>query len=165
MPRSNESLLRFGAIVLPVVLISAAAHSALKPLPVAAAVPAGVPTADEFDSLTRYLKAPPAQGVPSLVSAARVQTDSYDPFASADFMATEAPVTASTSAPVRERYVVTAILISKDRRVAVIDDALISVGSVLPGGIRVIAIENDHVEIVGPGGTRRMLTIKDSSGP
>lgn len=165
MPRSNESLLRFAAIVLPVVLISAAAHSALKPPPAVAAIPAGVPVAEEFDSLSRYLKARPAQGVPSLVSTARVRTDLYDPFASADFVAAETATASAPAAPVRERYVVTAILISRDKRVAVIDDALVSVGSVLPGGIRVIAIENDHVEVVGPSGTRRMLTIKDTNGP
>ena len=164
MPRSNNTLLRFGAIVLPVVLVAAAAHSALKPPKDAPPVVAGVPTADELDSLSKYLRARPAQGVPQLASAAQVRTDLFDPFASPDFV----PVEGAPSGPVpqvRDRYVVTAILISREKRVAVVDDALVSVGSVLPGGVRVIAIENDHVEIVGPTGTRRMLTIKDTNGP
>ncbi len=164
MPRSNETLLRFGAIVLPMVLVAAAAHSALKPQANGVAVPSGIPTAEEFASLGKYLRAVPAQGVPVLTSAERVRADSYDPFFSADLLAS-APVVSGPIAPVRDRYVVTAILISRDKRVAVIDESLVSVGSVLAGGIRVIAIENDHVEIVGPSGTRRMLTIKDTNGP
>lgn len=164
MPRSNQALLRFGAIVLPVILVAVAARSALKPKSGAPAVTAGLPTADEFDSLAKYLTARPASGVPELTSASRVQPDLYDPFASPDFVPVEAPVSGPVP-QVRDRYVVTAILISQDRRVAVVDDALVRVGSVLPGGVRVTAIESDHVEIVGPTGTRRMLTIKDSNGP
>ena len=164
MPRSNETFIRFGAIVLPLLLVTAAARSALKQPASTPVVAAGLPTADEFDSLGKYLKARPVQGVPELSSAARVQADLFDPFASPDFV----PVDGATSGAVpqvRDRYVVTAILISREKRVAVVDDVLVNVGSVLPGGVRVTAIESDHVEIVGPTGTRRMLTIKDSNGP
>jgi hypothetical protein len=164
MPRSNDPWLRFGAIVLPVVLVAAAARSALKPSTDTPAVNAGVPSAEEFDSLSKYLRARPAQGVPQLVSAEGVQAGLYDPFASPDFVPVEG-ATPSSVPQVRDRYVVTAILISRDKRVAVVDDVLVGVGTVLPGGVRVTAIESDHVEVVSPSGTRRMLTIKDSNGP
>lgn len=161
MPRSSEILLRFGAIVIPVILVAGAARRALKPAPDAPAVAAGIPTAEELDSLSKYLKVSPAQGIPELATAARVQPDLFDPFASADFVQIEEPGPAGPVPQVRDRYVVTAILISRNKRVAVIDDALVGVGSVLPGGVRVVGIESNHVAIVGPSGTRRMLTLKD----
>jgi hypothetical protein len=167
MPRSNQTLLRFGAIVLPMVLLTVAARSALKPSQDVGSVPSGIPSVEELDSLGKYLKPRPSQGVPALVRADRITSDVYDPFDSPDFLSNVASGTGAVAVPqpVRERYVVTAILISRDRRVAVIDDALVSVGSVLPGGIRVVGIEADHVAVVGPRGIRRVLTIKDTSGP
>lgn len=166
MPRSNETLLRFAGICLPIVLATVGARSALKPPNNAAVISAGIPTAEEFDSLSKYLAARPSQGVPEITSTQRVRQDLFDPFTAGDFVALTDTAGAVTVVPkVRDRYVVTAILISRDRRVAVIDEALVSVGSILPGGVRVTAIETDHVEIVAPSGTRRMLAIKDSDGP
>ena len=164
MARANEPLLRIAGICLPILLISVAAHRALKPPAVTAEVSTGIPSAEELDSLSRYLAARPPQSAPGFGIVGRSNFDQFDPFASAEFV--ELNVSSTAPVPrVRDRYVVTAILISKDRRVAVINDTLVSVGSILPGGIRVTAIENDHVEIVGRSGTRRMLSIKDSEGP
>lgn len=53
----------------------------------------------------------------------------------------------------------TAILVADDRRVAVIDDATVSVGDVLPDGARVSAIQPDRVWIVDANGRWRMLTL------
>jgi hypothetical protein len=163
MARANEPLLRIAGICLPMLLASVVAHRALKPPAVTAEVSSGVPSAEELDSLSKYLAARAPQSSPGLGAFDRSRIDSYDPFASAEFV--EMNVSSTAPVPqVRDRYVVTAILISRDKRVAVINDALVSVGSILPGGVRVTAIENDHVEIVGRSGTRRMLAIKDTEG-
>lgn len=167
MPRSNETLLRFAGVCLPIVLATVGARSALKPPNDAAVISAGIPTAEEFDSLSKYLAVRPSQGVPDITSLQSVRQDLFDPFSSGNFVAlTDTAGTVTVVVPkVRDRFIVTAILISKDRRVAVIDESLVSVGSILFGGVRVTAIESDHVEVVAPGGARRMLAIKDSDGP
>jgi len=53
----------------------------------------------------------------------------------------------------------TAILVAAERRVAVIDDATVSVGDVLPDGARVSAIQPDRVWVVEKDGRWRMLTL------
>ena len=54
----------------------------------------------------------------------------------------------------------TAILMIADNRpVAVLDEAVVSVGDRLPDGARVDAIGNDRVWLVGPNGRRQMLTL------
>jgi hypothetical protein len=53
----------------------------------------------------------------------------------------------------------TAILIADERRVAVIDDATVSVGDVLRDGARVSSIQPDRVWIVEKDGRWRMLTL------
>jgi len=53
----------------------------------------------------------------------------------------------------------TAILIADGRSVAVIDDAVVSVGDRLPDGARVEEIRSDHVSVVEKDGQRRVLTL------
>jgi len=53
----------------------------------------------------------------------------------------------------------TAILVSDERRVAVIDDATVGVGDVLRDGARVSAIQPDRVWVVDKNGRWRMLTL------
>lgn len=53
----------------------------------------------------------------------------------------------------------TAILVSDDRRVAVIDDAAVSVGDVLPDGARVSAIQPSKVFVVDSKGRFHTLTL------
>jgi hypothetical protein len=53
----------------------------------------------------------------------------------------------------------TAILISDDRSVAVIDEMVVSVGDKLPDGARVDAIRSDRVSVVERNGQRRVLTL------
>jgi hypothetical protein len=57
----------------------------------------------------------------------------------------------------------TAILISDERRVAVIDDATVGIGDVLRDGARVSAIQPDRVWLVGKNGRWRMLTLSNRS--
>ena len=161
MARANASWLRIAGICFPILLASVAARRALEPRKVSPEVTSSLPSREELDSLSKYLAARAPQSGSGFRVFERPRIDDYDPFASSDFVELNVSSTAPTP-PARDRYVVTAILISKDKRVAVINDALVSVGSILPGGVRVTAIENDHVEIVGRSGTRRMLAIKDS---
>lgn len=66
---------------------------------------------------------------------------------------------AQTYAPVGRRL--TAILVADDRRVAVIDDAAVSVGDMLRDGARVSAIQRDRVWLVSRSGQWRMLTLTE----
>lgn len=167
MPRSNDTLIRIAGISLPMLLVAFAAHNALKPPKNAPTVSPGIPSAEELDSLTRYLVPRQSRGVPIVAVATPVQFNQPDPFVSIEYVA--APDTTVSQAVVRpvprDRYVVSAILISSDRRIAVINEQLVTLGSMLPGGFRVTAIENDHVQIVAPTGASRVLTIRETTGP
>ena len=86
-----------------------------------------------------------------------------DPFVSAVARAQESiasgsagPTVPTTPAPGTR---LTAILVADDRRVAVIDDAAVSVGDVLRDGARVSAIQPDRVYVVEKDGRWRMLTL------
>jgi hypothetical protein len=57
------------------------------------------------------------------------------------------------------RWTVSAILISDSRRVAVVNEELVAVGAMLPGGGRLVAIERDHVVIDEPGRGRRVIRV------
>lgn len=168
MPRSNDTLIRIAGISVPMLLVAFAAHTALKPPKDVPTVSAGIPTAEELDSLARYLIPRQSRGVPVVAVATPVQYDQPDPFISMEYVAPpETPLAPDTVArPVpRDRYVVSAILISNDKRIAVINEQLVTVGSMLPGGFRVTAIENNHVQIVAPTGVSRMLSIRESTTP
>lgn len=67
-----------------------------------------------------------------------------------------APTVPSSSANGRR---LTAILVADERRVAVVDDAAVSVGSVLRDGARVAAIQPDRVFVVEKNGRWRTLTL------
>ena len=58
----------------------------------------------------------------------------------------------------------TAILVSDERRVAVIDDATVGIGDVLRDGARVSAIQPDRVWVVDKSGRWRMLTLMNRGG-
>lgn len=64
--------------------------------------------------------------------------------------------------PVR-RWVLSAIMITGSRRVAVVNDSLVSVGAVVGGGATVAAIEPDHVILIESGGARRELRVQPGS--
>jgi hypothetical protein len=64
--------------------------------------------------------------------------------------------------PVR-RWVLSAIMITESRRVAVVNDSLVSVGERVGGGATVIAIEPDRVILLESGGARRELRMQSGS--
>lgn len=172
MPRSNDTLIRVAGISLPMLLIAVAAHSALKPPKNAPTVSPALPSAEELDALTQYLTPAVSKGIPVIATATGTRGDQPDPFISLEYVAA-APSSVDTAKGVqpvvrpvvRDRYVVSAILISNDRRIAVINESLVTVGSMLPGGFRVTAIESNHVQIVAPSGASRMLTVRESTAP
>ena len=105
-----------------------------------------------------------ARGAPDSVSSGFYQSVTVDPFEkgrtsvepSGVASAATVPTVPSSSAGGTR---LTAILVADDRRVAVIDDATVSVGDVLPDGARVSAIQPDRVWVVDRNGRWRMLTL------
>lgn len=66
---------------------------------------------------------------------------------------------AAPSGPGRPRWVVSAILLTDARRMAVVNDSVVVVGSGLPGGARVVEIQSDRVVLQEPGGVRRVISL------
>lgn len=102
-----------------------------------------------FHPLVSYLTASQRVEPTSPSLAAGAWSDPFDPprFASAP------PATRPAQAAR-----VTAILISQERRVAIIDGRILSVGDALPGAARIEAIEPDQV-IINRGGRREVLRL------
>lgn len=106
-------------------------------------------TPPQLESLALYLKpiapAPPAPLVEPLAPP------SYD-----DDPPAAAP---NTGSPAKPGWTVSAILISDVRRVAVVNEELVTIGSRTAGGARIVAIEPDHVVLTEPGGARRVVRV------
>lgn len=139
-----------GALVGLVVLLLAALalFAALRePAP---PVASAWPTPQELDSLSRYLE--PAAAAPPI--------DEYAAYLPAGIPAYREPA-AVAPAPVVDETVwrVSAILITRNRPVAIINDEQVRPGERLAGGAEVVAIENDHVIIRVADGTRRTLRL------
>jgi hypothetical protein len=86
-----------------------------------------------------------------------------DPFASAATVAmTVDSSDVARATPSRSGPRLTAILTADNSRVAVIDDATVSIGDFLRDGSRVTAIQKDRVWLVERTGQWRMLTLTSS---
>ena len=89
-----------------------------------------------------------------------VQADPLDSRAAAE---PRSDVASQTGVPavrtVQPASRLTAVLVADDRRVAVIDDAMVSVGDVLRDGARVAAIQRDRVFVIDRSGRWRTLTL------
>ena len=110
----------------------------------------GAPTAEELDSLARYLA--PVAPAPRL--------DDYAVFLPARRPARFVP---PESGPVEEpstsSWELSAIMIAGARPVAIINDEPYAAGARLPDGAVVLQIERDHVLIRAPNGARRRLVL------
>jgi hypothetical protein len=121
---------------------------------------AGIPPRDPLGADISSYVVP--LGFDSLVPRFRIPVRA-DPFARAG--ADDIPAVASerTSRTVRasagRSHVLTAILVSDDRQVAVIDDEAVRVGDVLPDGARVSAIQPNKVFVVDSKGRWQTLTL------
>ncbi|MGI9139479.1 MAG: hypothetical protein ACR2GJ_00010 [Gemmatimonadaceae bacterium] len=120
-------------------------------------VPKTYPSPTELDSLGRYLR-------PMLLTANRTGTEPSELLSSNEYFG---PVASSGGyqgpsarpAATRPRWVVSAILLTELRRMAVLNDSVVLVGSLLPGGARVVAIESDHVVLQESGGSQRKVSL------
>lgn len=74
----------------------------------------------------------------------------------------ESSVARSADVPV-VRWVLSAIMITESRRVAVVNDSLVTVGAAVGSGATVAAIEPDRVILLESGGTRRELRVQSGS--
>lgn len=125
----------------------------------AVSVSSKFPAPATFDSLGRYLRPMPA-------TAGRTGTEPADFFSTTEYFAPRgrsgsddgAPSTASRPGT-RPRWVVSAILLTELRKLAVLNDSVVVLGSLLPGGARVIAIESDHVVLQESSGARRVISM------
>ncbi len=165
MSPARNPYLRIGAVVVLIAAVTFLALSVLKrktgDAPVLSSV---IPTVESLDSLGHYLSPVQAPAVPVLDNISQLRMDNSDPFGSETDVTSSTPPQAGPVIALPTQYVLSAILISTDNRLAVVNELLVSVGTVLPGGTRVTAIEPDHIVIVAPSGVRRMLTVKDANG-
>jgi hypothetical protein len=104
----------------------------------------------QLESLALYLKpiapSPPAPLVEPFVAP---RYDADEP--------TRPP--SGTVPPAKPGWTVSAILISDVRRVAVVNEELVTIGSRTTSGARIVAIEPDHVVLTEPGGARRVVRV------
>lgn len=104
------------------------------------------------------------RGMSDSVGRGGYQSVTVDPFENRPSSVAQSGVASPAAAPTVPSSSaggsrLTAILVADDRRVAVIDDATVSVGDVLPDGARVSAIQPDRVWVVDKNGRWRMLTL------
>lgn len=111
-----------------------------------------------LDSLGRYLR-------PITLTAARGPGQAAELFVRDDYYAQPAPrertsgQSSAPSGPARPRWVVSAILLTDARRMAVVNDSVVVVGSTLPGGARIAEIEADRVVLEESGGVRKVVSL------
>lgn len=162
MSSDGTRLLQVAALVIPVIVAAAGGKWAVDATRNKMGYSAQLPSAQELDSLRGYvMRSPP------VVQAPAPQEQAYalggaDPFAkvSRAEVRSAGVVGGSLGGPAAPRWVVSTIMITENRRVAVINGVLASPGTVLPGGARVLAIEPDHVVLAEPGGARRELSVQ-----
>lgn len=102
----------------------------------------------------------PAGAVPAMTHS--TSNLPVDPFGPRQAAAEEFAVASGQGAPTLSSSSgrrLTAILIADDRRVAVIDERAVGVGTVLVDGSRVASIQSDRVHVVDKTGRWRTLTL------
>lgn len=108
-----------------------------------------------LDSLGRYLR-------PVAPTSARASAEPAELFAREDYYAlprgSELSDGAATGDAV-ERWVVSAILVTDARRMAIVNNSVVLVGSTLAGGARVVDIQPDRVVLQIAGSGRRVISL------
>lgn len=108
-----------------------------------------------LDSLSRYLR-------PIALTSARRSSDPVELFVKEDFYAQPRDAAPrredGASAPASARWVVTAIVLTDARRMAVVNDQVVEVGSTVSGA-RVVEIQSDRVVLQEAGGARRAISL------
>ena len=95
--------------------------------------------------------------------AQRVITLAHDPFGALPVQVSEiSHGDGSVTAPKQETTLhVTATMIAGTRRAAVINDQLIYVGDVVPGGGKLTSVERDRIVITDQKGTSHVVAVKE----
>lgn len=107
-------------------------------------------TPAQLESLALYLKPiPPGAPAPLVEPFLPPTYEDDEPAGAPD----------GTVSPPKPGWTVSAILISDVRRVAVVNEELVTIGSRTAGGARIVAIEPDHVVLTEPGGARRVVRV------
>ena len=161
MQSENTRLLQIAALIIPVIAAAAGGKWAVDATRTSVPPSASLPSSEELDSLRGYgrrtqpMAEAPRPGAGMLALGA-------DPFAKVSV--SEAPSYSGAAAPIAGprpvRWVVSTIMITENRRVAVINGVLATAGTVLPGGARVLAIEPDHVVLAESSGARREVSVQ-----
>lgn len=164
MANESSRLLQIAVLIVPIVA-AAAGGKWLVDATRRSAFPSGpLPTARELDSLRGYVSAPSPAVQPGKVVFKSYATGSSDPFAKVSRWDTpkySGEIGLQAHSPAR--WIVSTILITDTRRVAVINGVMASQSTVLPGGARVLAIEPDHVVIVEASGARREISVQSGA--
>lgn len=164
MSNDGTRLLQIAALVIPVIAAAAGGKWAVDATRNKLGSSPELPNVEQLDSLRGYV----TRSAPT-VQAPASQEQAYtlggaDPFAKvsrAEARSAQAGgVYVGPSAP---RWTVSTIMITENRRVAVVNGVLAGVGTILPGGARVLAIEPDHVVLAEAGGARREISVQGGS--
>jgi hypothetical protein len=162
MQNDNTRLLQIAALVIPVIAAAAGGRWAVNAARFNGITSSSLPSARELDSLRGYVIRTQPVTHPPKPASEPVAYGGPDPFAKVT--ASEAPSYAGglavTPGPQPARWIVSTIMITENRRVAVINGVLASAGSVLPNGARVLAIEPDHVVLAESNGARREISVQ-----
>ncbi len=165
MATESRQWLQIWTLVIPVLLAAAAGRMILNAARVENFPSASLPTSQQLDSLrgfaVRRPEAVPAASAPMVTAYA---FGSAEPFsrvtrgevARYSIEPGQIPTARSRSEP----WIVSTIMITEARRVAVVNGLLVSVGSGLTGGAHVAGIEPDYVVIAEAGGRRREVPVR-----
>lgn len=162
MQSDNTRFLQIAALVIPVIAAAAAGRWAVNATRMNGIPSAALPSAEELDALRGYVVRTPPVAQSSTPANEAIAIGGSDPFAKVSV--SDAPSYAGSSGsplgPRPARWIVSTIMITENRRVAVINGVLATSGSILPGGARVLAIEPDHVVLAESGGARREISVQ-----
>lgn len=163
MQSDKTRLLQIAALVIPVIAAAAAGRWAVNATRVNGIPSAALPTSGELDALRGYVvRTPPPPAQSSTRASEAIAVGGSDPFAKVSVSETPS-YTGGGGLPLGPRparWIVSTIMITENRRVAVINGVLATSGSILPGGARVLAIEPDHVVLAESGGARREISVQ-----
>jgi hypothetical protein len=160
MSSDGTRLLQICALVIPIVAAAAGGKWAVDATRTKMGSSPQLPSAEELDSLRGYVSRTPPVPERQPEQSTAYTLGGTDPFAKVTRAEVRAMPVSGFSGPAAPRWVVSTIMITENRRVAVINGVLANTGTVLPGGARVLAIEPDHVVLAESNGARREISVQ-----
>lgn len=109
-----------------------------------------LPAASDLQRLSAYLE--PTSAVVTTPQQVTVRGDPFRSPLLAGSAGGREGGQATTGSPAGPRWTVSAVLITDDRSVAVVNDRLVRAGDTVDGGATVVAVERDHVILRTAGG-------------